>query len=365
MLVSSVPTRPTSLEQLISTELCARLDRIDILSRKIFAGKLHGERRSKRRGQSVEFEDYRNYVPGDDLRHVDWNIFARLEKFFIKIFQEEEDLSVHIVLDATASMDSPAPPRASKLALAMRLAMALAYIAIVNNDRVSVSIFDGRSMARLGPLRGRRHVQRVGAFLLTQTQPAGVSPATSTTDRDPPDTIETFPNDPAPVGSPAGLSKGDFTGCLRTIAASRSGKGVMIVLSDFLIPGGYQDGLRMLAGGGIAGAYDTYCLQILSPGELDPSAERTQTRPGNDDQRQSPGSDLVGDMRLVDAETGRATEVTLTADVIRVYRKAVNAYVEELKAFCLARDISHGLIRSDADVESLLLDYLRKRGLLR
>ncbi|MBC7770933.1 MAG: DUF58 domain-containing protein, partial [Pyrinomonadaceae bacterium] len=141
------------MDELISSELSARLDRIDIISRKIFAGKLQGERRSKRRGQSVEFEDYRNYVPGDDLRHVDWNIFARLERFFIKIFQEEEDLSVHIVLDASASMDAGSP---SKLVLGMRLAMALGYIALVNNDRLSLSIFTGRHLHRLGPVRGRR-----------------------------------------------------------------------------------------------------------------------------------------------------------------------------------------------------------------
>ncbi len=380
-MLASTTARPTSLDQLISAELCARLDRIDIISRKIFAGKLQGERRSKRRGQSVEFEDYRNYVAGDDLRHVDWNIFARLEKFFIKIFQEEEDLAVHVVLDATASMDAGSsvapgsPHSANKLTLAMRLAMSLAYVAIVNNDRVNLSVFNGTTLRRIGPLRGRRNVQRVGAFLLEYTQPPGVSVVGASrsgegagTDID--GSSEADGSKSATLGV---AGRGDFTSALRSIAASRTGKGVMVVLSDFLIPGGYQEGLRLLAGGGSgrggsgSGGYDTYCLQVLSPGELDPSLEGAAVPEGWTTRGKSPptGREFVGDMRLIDAETGRSTEVTVTADVIRKYKAAVEGYMNELKSFCTARDMSYGMVRSDADVESLLLDYLRRRGLLR
>src|ERR1044072_7825260 len=115
-------------DALLSSEFMARLDQLDVMSRKLLAGKMQGERRSKRRGQSVEFEDYRNYVPGDDLRHGDWNVFARLGRFFIKVFQHEEDLSCHVVLDASASMEAGNP---SKLVTTQRVAMALSYIALV------------------------------------------------------------------------------------------------------------------------------------------------------------------------------------------------------------------------------------------
>src|SRR5690606_9722395 len=131
LVLASTSTRlPRSVDELISSHLCARLDRIDVLSRKVFAGKLQGERRSKRRGQSVEFADYRPYVAGDDLRRIDWNALARLDKFFIRIFLEEVDLSLHLVLDASASMDAGEP---NKLIAAQRIAMALGYIGLVNN----------------------------------------------------------------------------------------------------------------------------------------------------------------------------------------------------------------------------------------
>jgi hypothetical protein len=327
VLASPATRRPASIDELISSELCARLDRIDILSRKVFAGRLQGERRSKRRGQSVEFEDHRNYVPGDDLRHVDWNVFARLERFFIKIFQEEEDLAFHMVIDATASMDAGTP---NKLVFAQRLAMALGYIALVNNDRVAVSAFDGRTIRRLPPARGRRHVQRLAQFLLESIAPA---PASSLP-------AGAAPSIPADGDTDAGPGQGaatDFTGAMRTIAASRVGKGVMVILSDFLIPEGYEAGLRYLGAGAGGGGYDTYCLQILAPAEVDPAgaalAEDPAARP------------LSGDVRLTDVETGRTADVTITAALLDKYKAAVQAYTERLRVFATARGMSYALVR--------------------
>ena len=126
------------MDELLGPDLAARLDRLDVISRKIFAGKLPGERRSKRRGRSVEFDDYREYVPGDDLRHIDWNVYARLDRFFIKLFREEEDLAVHILLDASPSMDAGGGEREpSKLVFAQRLAMAVAYVSEMLRARLS------------------------------------------------------------------------------------------------------------------------------------------------------------------------------------------------------------------------------------
>ncbi|MBX3357002.1 MAG: DUF58 domain-containing protein [Phycisphaeraceae bacterium] len=331
-MLSSTVRRPTTIDELISSELCARLDRLDVYSRKLFAGKLQGERRSKKRGQSIEFEDYRNYVPGDDLRRIDWNVFARLDRFFVRVFQEEEDLALHIVLDASPSMDAGSGSSgvdASKLLFAQRLAMALGYIGLVNNNRVSAWVFDNQSLRRMPAVRSRRSTSRLAAFLLASLQPIG----DETTDA------------AAPAVSNA---TGDFTSALRTIAMSRTGKGVLVLLSDFLIPGGYQDGLRYLAGGK---GFDTFCLQVLSPGEVDPTRLNS--------------SGLVGDLRLTDAETGRTSEVTVTPDLVQRYRNSLAAYVSGLKAFCTARGMMHLQIESDADLPTLLLDHLRKRGLLR
>src|ERR1700741_1862712 len=109
MLRTENPKRPASLEELLDSQLISRVSQLDITSKKIFAGKLKGERRSKKRGESVEFADHRAYVTGDDLRHIDWNIFGRLDRLFLKLFLEEEDLSLHIVLDCSGSGDTGEP----------------------------------------------------------------------------------------------------------------------------------------------------------------------------------------------------------------------------------------------------------------
>ena len=110
MFVRPLDNPPESIDELLGPELSRALDRLDVLSRKVFAGKLPGERRSKRRGRSVEFDDYRAYVPGDDLRHIDWNVFARFDRFVIKLFKEDEDLAVRVLLDYyhQATLNSPA-----------------------------------------------------------------------------------------------------------------------------------------------------------------------------------------------------------------------------------------------------------------
>ena len=150
MIAGSTQPRPRTRDELISPELSSRLDRLDVRSRKVFQGALPGERRSKRRGRSVEFDDYRTYVAGDDLRHIDWNVYARLDRLFIKLFREEEDLALHILIDCSASMDAGNP---SKLIFAHRLAMALGYLGLASQNRVSVMSFATREGVRtLAPI---------------------------------------------------------------------------------------------------------------------------------------------------------------------------------------------------------------------
>ncbi|MBY0312298.1 MAG: DUF58 domain-containing protein [Phycisphaerales bacterium] len=344
MLASSVTKRPTTPDELISSQLSAALDRLDLSTRRVFAGKLQGERRSKARGRSVEFEDFRPYVPGDDLRHIDWNVFARLDRLFIKIFQEEQDLSLHVVLDASASMDAGRP---NKLIFAQRVAMALGYLGLVNNNRVSAWVFGGVTggppgasrVRRLPPMRGRTSVQRLAKFLLE----------------------ETFP-DAAIAGRPD-REEASFTSAMRSIAASRSGRGVLVLLTDLFAPEGYADGLSLLAGGnaqsggtsGGAPAWDITVIQTLSPGELDPESELSSDG----------GRAVIGDLRLTDAETGRAAEVTITRELVDRYLARFEAFQREASTFCTRRGIQHVVARSDADVSVLLMDELRRRGTIR
>jgi hypothetical protein len=151
--------------------------------------------------------------------------------------------------------------------------------------------------------------------------------------------------------APTDRTPSTFADSMRTLALARTGRGVLLVLSDFLYPEDLRAGLNYLAGAGRAGpAFDTYCIQILSPGELDPASERDRG--------------LVGDLRLTDVETGRAAEVTVSAALLKKYRERLEAHLESLRSACAAREMTHALLRADADVETLLIDILRRRGLL-
>ncbi len=298
---------PRRVDELISGELMSRLDQVDIMSRKIFAGKLQGERRSKKRGVSVEFADYRHYVHGDDLRFVDWNVYARLDRLFLKMFLEEEDLSLLLAIDCSASMDWGNP---SKFVFAMQLAMALGYIGLANQNRVSLYAFNQGGVLPLSNLRGRRRSREMGTWLL------GLEPG----------------------------GQAAFNEAMRHIALSRQGKGVMVILSDFLFKEGYEKGLRYLAGGG----YDTFCLQLLAPEEIDPG------RHG-----------LAGDLRLTDLEDEDTAEITVSAGLLKRYKENLNAWCGKLRDFCIRRAITHVTVDTSTDLTALLLEYLRKRGLLK
>jgi len=281
-----------------------RLDSLDVLSRKILQGKLQGERRSKRRGQSVEFADHRPYVAGDDLRFVDWNIYGRLEQLFLKLFIEEQDLTVHIVVDGSASMTVGEP---SKELFIKKLAAALGYVSLVNNNRVSISVFADGVVGQLANMRGRNYLHQMADFLLT-AQCDGVS---------------------------------QFETACRQIASGRIGCGVMIVLSDFLFKEGYDSGLRRLIGR----QYDLYVIQVLSAQELSP--------------------DFAGDLKLIDIEDADVAEITVSAALVKHYKRNVTAYCNELKDFCTRRGAVYALANSGDSVESLVLNYLRRIRLLR
>jgi hypothetical protein len=300
--------RPERVDDLIGNELMARIGQLDLVSRKIFSGKIQGERRSKRRGQSVEFADFRQYVHGDDLRFIDWNIFGRLDRLFLKIFLEEEDLSLVVAIDASASMDWGDP---GKFVFAQRLAMALGYIGLVNHNRVTLAAFGGQGgLQVLKNLRGRRKTAEMGRWLL-DLKPGGA------------DTFEES---------------------MKSLALGRQGRGVMVVLSDFLLKGGYEKGLRYVAGRG----FDLWCMQTLAPQEIDPAAHG-----------------LAGDWRLTDLEDRDETEVTASPGLIEQYRANLGAWCANLRDFAVRRSIMHMVVDTSTEVDELLLEYMRRRGLLR
>lgn len=322
--------RPRGIDDLLDSALIARISQLDYTSKKIFAGKLKGERRSKKRGESVEFADHRPYVSGDDIRHIDWNIFGRLDRLFLKLFLEEEDLSLHIVLDASASGDCGQP---NKFVYMQQLAMALGYIGLVNLNRVTVSAIGG----------GRDvETERQGDEGGNGSPVAAASPVTAVRDlrgRRRTQDLARFICSVAPVGA------APFTEACKRIALSRRGKGVMVVLSDFFIKEGYETGLRLLVGRG----YDLFCLQVLSPAEVEPTGP----------------NGIAGDLRLKDVEDGDLAEVTISAPLLKRYKANLAAYTDQLREFCARREIGLITVRSDTPIDTLILDYLRKRGVLK
>ncbi|MCA9100532.1 MAG: DUF58 domain-containing protein [Planctomycetales bacterium] len=294
----------TLQSDLLPPSLMARLERLELVSRKIFRGRMKGERRSPRRGQSVEFADFRNYVAGDDLRFIDWNTYARLDRLFLKLFLEEEDLHFYALLDASASMTFGDP---SKLQYAKQLAAALGFVGLTRSDRVKIETIGQPAHHPSPVLRGRRSMWR----LLERIDGiAGNETAT--------------------------LDQGVRNFCLRN-----SGRGICVFISDLLDKNGYESALRRL----VAQRMDVFVIHLMSKEELDPT--------------------LTGDLQLVDSEDDDVAEVTISAPLLKRYHETLNAFVGSAREFCNRRGVSYMLVNNEVPVEQLITEYLVKRGLVR
>lgn len=278
------------------------LDRLVLVSKRARAGQLQGERRSPKRGQSVEFADYRQYATGDDFRQIDWNVYARLERFFLKLFIEEEDLTVHLLVDTSASMDWGEP---NKLDHARRLAGALGYIALAGLDRVTVSSF-GTAPALFPAHRGKQAAPQLFAFLQDLEAAGATNLATS----------------------------------LRRYAQAARNPGPLLLISDLFDPE-WQEGLRAL----LARRFDITVLHLLAPQEVAP--------------------DLAGDLRLRDVERGAELEVTVDAALLQRYADNLAAWQAELRHWCSARAIAYVSTDTSLPAEEMVLTLLRRQGVVR
>jgi uncharacterized protein (DUF58 family) len=303
---------------LLSPELLRRLEQIQLLARRRARSSLKGERRSRARGQSVEFADYRNYVAGDDLRYLDWNLYGRLDRLFLKLYEEERELPVCIFLDASESMTFGTP---RKFDFARQVAAALGYVALCGFDRVSVRVFPDAdtvgqkdapvasvvaARAGLRSIRGRRSSLQFFQHLST-LEPGG----------------------------PAGLN-----GALRRGALETRQAGLAVVLSDFLDPAGYEAGLGALVGRG----FQVDAVQILAPEELAPAT--------------------YGDLKLVDCESGGVQEVTFGRFRLAAYQRTVQNFVQRLREYCAARGVNFFMAAADLPLEDFLLKRLRRAEVL-
>ncbi len=281
-------------------EFLAQIERLSLLSRRTFRGSVKGERRSPRRGHSVEFADYRAYGHGDDLRYVDWNIYGRLDRLHVKLFVDEEDLCLHLLVDASASMGFGAP---SKLDYAVRLAAALGFVGLVNHERVGLGILRERVAEGWAPTRGRKQILPMLNFL-ADLQPAGGT----------------------------GLDDG-----LSNYAKRARESGLVVVVSDLLDPTGYERGIRAL----LERRFDVHVVHLLDPEEMNPS--------------------LGGDMRLIDSETGELRDLTVDGEALRVYRTQLHGFLGRAETFCRAHEIGYHRVITDTPVEAFVVAQLRGR----
>jgi uncharacterized protein (DUF58 family) len=284
--------------ELFTGEFLAQLERLALLSKRTFRGRIKGERKSPRKGSSVEFCDYRHYEVGDDLRYVDWNIAGRLDRLYVKLFVDEEDLCVHLLLDASASMDFGYP---SKFGYGTRLAAALAFVGLVNLERVGVGVVRQRVAEGWLPCRGRNQFFPLLDFL-GSLRPEGPT---------------------------------DLNGSLQDYALRAKEQGLAVLISDLLDPGGYEAGLQALR----ERRFDIHVIHLLSPEEMSPS--------------------FGGDLRLVDAETGENRELSLDGEVLRKYGQRLGAFLERAEGFCLANEINYHRLVTDVPLETFMLRHLK------
>lgn len=301
---------------LFTSDLLRRLEQLQLLAQRRAKSSLKGERRSRSRGQSVEFADYRNYVAGDDFRHLDWNLYGRLDRLFLKLYEEERELPVRIFLDASESMTFGEP---RKFDFARQIAAAIGYVALCGFDRVSVIPFpepvvlastnnDPRTANPETPARGALRSVRGKRSAMPFLRNLSALTASGA----------------------ASLNEALRRGALEARQA-----GLAVVLSDFLDPAGYEAGLNALLGRG----FQVDVVQILAPEELNPAT--------------------YGDLRLVDSETGAQQEVTFGRYRLKAYHQTVQNFIQRLREFCSRHGINFFTAASNTHLEDLLLKRLR------
>ena len=289
---------PAVSRSLFTPEFLAQLERLSLASKRAFRGRVKGERRSPRKGQSVEFSDYRAYGHGDDLRYVDWNIYGRTDRLHVKLFVDEEDLCLHLLVDASASMNFGRP---SKLEYAIRLAAALGFVGLVNLERVGVGVLREQVAEGWPPARGRNQFMGLVDFLVN------VEP-----------------------GGRTSLNAG-----LANYAMRARDAGLAVVMSDLLDPQGYEAGLRAL----LERRFDIHVVHLLAPDEMNP--------------------EFAGDLRLIDSETGEIRELSVDGDALRAYRRRLHDFLERLETFCRTKEIGYHRVITDTPVEGFVLSQLK------
>jgi len=307
-LLARREAKPTSSDvELFDEAFLARLELLQVAARRLFRGRQRAERKTRKVGSGLEFADHREYSPGDDIRYMDWTVWIRLRHALIRLFEEDEDLPIRIVVDVSDSMRTG---DGAKLRYAMQVGAALAYVGLANLDRVGLTCASGQHHTTLPAVRGKGRIFRVFEFLRAS-------------DRGGPTDIRAM--------------------CSRVAAQSRQ-PGLTVVLSDFYDLEGAFEGLNMLR----FRKHEPVAVQVLDPVEADPT--RTSLR---------------GDVQLVDVEGGASRDVTLSPRALRAYAEAHQRFCEHLESSCRSRGIFLARAPIDVPFDDMVLRLFRQGGILR
>lgn len=297
----SETTSKAQLTSLFENDVLARLERMRLLPRRRLTNRTQGEHLSGKGGTSIEFSDYRDYAAGDDMRYVDWNIFSRLNRPYVKQYRHEEEMHVVILVDASSSMEYE-----DKFLRAKQLAAAFGVMGLLNTERLSIYGCNqvGSQPALLPPCTGRVNMHRMFDFL-ERLEPGGDFPIEQAVD---------------------------------ALLTRHRGRGVVVLLSDFLTFGDITRPLNLLFSAGL----ETFAIQILSPTEIDP--------------------EVTGDLRFVDSETGHTLDISSAGDLLGVYHHHRLALQDELTRHCRSRNGRFLSVSSKDTLSHLLFDLLRRQG---
>lgn len=290
-------------EDLFDDEFQRKLEYLALVSRRVFGGRLKAERRTKKSGSGIEFADHRDYVPGDDFRYLDWNVYQRFGRLLLRLYEEEEDLSIYIILDTSSSMGFG---QAKKIVYGKRLAAALAYIGLANLDRVTLVTTSDRVLDRMPPTRGKQRIFKVFQFL-REAHADGVT---------------------------------DLGAALRTFVSQHKRRGLAILISDLYDPAGFDAGINVLR----YNKFEPFVLHLVDLADARPR--------------------LRGDVRVYDCETGDEREVTVTSRVLEKYREAYDAYLAEIRLFCTTKQVTYVPADLAVPFDDMVLRVLRRGGMV-
>lgn len=286
---------------ILSNEVLARVEHLRLNASRRFTNRQRGEHLSGKGGSSTDFSDYRDYAPGDDVRYVDWNIFSRLRRPYIKLYHQEEEMHVVVLIDASSSMLFE-----DKLDRAKQLAAAFGVMGLFSSERVSVYAFNEPqgALPATGGYTGRGNMRKIFRFI-EQIEGGGSAP------------LETG---------------------IDLLLKRHRGRGVIVVLSDFLTFGDLRRAFNTLNSAGL----ELFALQIMGPTELDP--------------------DVNGDLRLVDCETERTLDVSSASHLVTVYHEYLSAFQRKLEVLCRQRGGKFLTTNAADPIELVILDQLRRQG---